>query len=194
MELMFDIETLDLIPSAVVLSIGAVRFQRDGTIADRFYRVLDTQTQVDMGRTINPQTVAWWMRQDQDAFDEAFSMVRHPVELALTEFNEFIGQKYLRADAVRGRGRITKFWCNGPSFDGVIMESLYRDFDVTVPWRYNQLRDQRTLGDAAGFSFDSFHPVIFGVPHTPIYDCEFQVEVVTECRRLLAKRTGADFS
>lgn len=172
MELMFDLETLDTKPSAAVLSLGAVLFDRTGAIHDRFYRALDLQAQFDAGRTVSQDTLLWWMAESAEARAEAFHPVRRMIPNAL---GEFLGW-------VKKQPGLTKHWCNGPAFDGVILESLARDFGCMVPWEYNQLRDQRTLVDAAGISIRDLHPDITGVPHTPIYDCEFQVAVITACR------------
>jgi hypothetical protein len=184
-EIMFDLETLDTKPSAVILSIGAATFEKDGTINDRFYRVLEMQEQLDRGRTVSQSTLLWWLRQDINARDEAFAPVRCMVPQAIHDFNDFVSRY---ADP-----SITKFWCNGPSFDGVLWEDLCRTYThvkASVPWRYNQLRDQRTLVDAARFSYDGFAPDIAGVAHNPVYDCEFQIAIITECRRLLAQKGG----
>jgi hypothetical protein len=176
---MFDLETLDTVPSAVILSIGAVLFERDGNIMARFYRVIDTQSQLDAGRTVSQNTLLWWLQQDPTARAEAFSPSRCNVWTALNDFMGFASNTSTNI--------VTKFWCNGPSFDGVLWESLARDFSQPAPWRYNQLRDQRTLVDAAGLRVADFRPTpeIIGIPHTPVYDCEFQVAVITACRRIL---------
>lgn len=180
MEIMFDIETLDTKPTAVVLSLGAVMFERDGTVVDRFYRVLSIQEQIDAGRTVSESTLLWWLGQDHNAIAEAFAPVRRPVASALGEFYGWAKEKPVAS--------ITKFWANGPNFDGTILEDLARNFGALVPWGYNQLRDQRTLVDAAGFSISSHDPSIIGTPHTPVYDCEFQISVITECREILRRK------
>lgn len=181
MELMFDIETLDTQPTAVVLSLGAILFNPDGTIVDRFYRALDIQAQLNAGRTVSQDTLLWWSQQSSNARDEAFSPVRKTVPSVLGEFYCFVGNS-------PHDNNVTKFWCNGPAFDGIILESLARDFNHLIPWRYNQLRDQRTLVDMANFRVADHNPDIIGTPHTPIYDCEFQISVITACRNKLKNR------
>lgn len=184
MELMFDLETLDIKPMAVVLSLGAVTFERDGTIHDRFYRILKLQEQLDHGRTTSEETLLWWMRQDPTARAEAFNPVRCPVPRALCEFSDFVANYN---DPEAGKQGITRFWANDPDFDGVILKSLADTYGVGVPWGYNQLRAQRTIVDESGLYVKGFNPAvpIAGLAYMPVYDCEFQVAVVTECRRIL---------
>lgn len=171
MELMFDIETLDVCPSSVVLSIGAVTFDPVGRIWDRYYRVLDIDEQTKQGRTISQSTLFWWLQQEPQALDEAFSEDRYGVPYVLQEFKEF------------GVGRsIEAYWCLGPHFDGTIWESLCRDFGTTPPWGYSQLRDVRTLCMETGVDYHRHATQVRGVAHNPMYDCEVQVETLTLAR------------
>ena len=49
--LMFDIETLATVPNAIVLSVGAVLFTKEG-IVDKFYVNLSMKEQLDKGEHI----------------------------------------------------------------------------------------------------------------------------------------------
>lgn len=70
---MIDIETLDTRPSAVVLSIGVVLFNRRN--ADVPFKELNLKfgkrefrdEQIMMGRTISKDTAQWWRGQDPEA-------------------------------------------------------------------------------------------------------------------------------
>ena len=64
--IMVDIETLDTVQSAVVLSIGAVAFDpHTKELGEKFYVefTTDLQAQQRLGRTISADTVTWWMQQ-----------------------------------------------------------------------------------------------------------------------------------
>ncbi len=102
MELMFDLETLDTKPSAVVLSIGAVVWEAKYLPSehkikwyevDKFLRVLDIQKQLDSGRTVSQATLLWWMDQDPKAKAEAFDRNREPVVESLDAFRYFAEQQ-----------------------------------------------------------------------------------------------------
>lgn len=167
MEVMFDIETLDIRPSAVVLSIGAASFDDVGRVWDRFYRVLEVGTQLEKGRTVSFSTIRWWMDQEQDARDEAFNPVRQDVDSVLTVFKDWCHSIDPRA-----------YWALGPQFDAVILEGLYAQMGQAVPWPYSKLRDVRTMTDEARIDrkVHSRSHEIIGLPHTPVFDCEVQIE------------------
>lgn len=189
MEIMFDIETLDTADTAVVLSIGAVLFDKTKVpgeeIVDRFYRVLDIQSQIDAGRTISQSTLLWWLS-DHDAAKvnaraEAFNPVRQPVVESLGAFYGWATQTPVVS--------VNRYWCVGPHFDGAIMNNLALDFNCEVPWRYNQLRDVRTVVDEASYSVDDHDPgyYIAGVAHAPVYDCEWQVSLLSAARHKVGR-------
>ena len=171
MEMMIDIETLDVKPTAVVLSVGAVAFERSGQIRDRFYRVLDVQKQTKLGRTVSFDTVQWWMDQEPDAQAEAFATVRQRVADVLTDLNAYC-RKY---DS-------NTYWALGPQFDYIILESLHDQMGSSVPWSHGQLRDVRTMCGEANIDRRGHGSQVMGLPHTPIYDCEFQIELLTMAR------------
>ena len=114
-EMMIDLETMDTKPSCIVLSIGAVVWETvdtghgglDWHVLRRFYRILDIQSQADKKRTVSESTIVWWQRQDANARDEAFSVVRQPVTGALDDFRRFADQN----------GGVTVFWANPATFD-----------------------------------------------------------------------------
>lgn len=177
MDMMIDIETLALTPDAIVLSVGAVAFDKYGKIDKRFYRVLNTEDQINfLKRVEDPETRKWWETQDINAYQEAFNPVRCKVSRGMEELSEFI-KAY----------NPVRVWANSPWFDLVILESLYRDIGqrYLIPWTYKQPRDVRTIVDLAKFSWDKYECGIVGVAHTPVYDCEVQIDVVTQCRKKL---------
>ncbi len=68
---MIDLETLDVTPSAAVLTVGGVKFDpfSDAEPHSEFYYKLDLDSQ---DRSVNDSTIAWWGQQDQKVQDEAF--------------------------------------------------------------------------------------------------------------------------
>lgn len=134
MDLMLDIETLGTRPKCVVLTIGVVKFDpRQTGTKQTLYLKPNIDEQSNLGREIQEDTVAWWEQQADDVKEEALSNDnRISVTETLKELNKFfVG--------------VNNMWAQGPAFDFVIMEDLYRDFKMPTPWNFWQIRDSRTL-------------------------------------------------
>lgn len=145
MDVMFDLETLDFRPSAVILSLGAVKFdprqQGINEDAPRLNLRIDIEAQTQMGRTINDATVEWWGQQSKEAQDAAFGEEgRLPLEEAVEQFHKFVWNS-------------ERVWSQG-SFDVNIMENLYTSLQKPYAWQYWQVRDSRTLFDFVDGNLD----------------------------------------
>lgn len=65
---MIDLETLDVSPRAVVLSIGAIVFDFKRMQTLRTYEAtLQLEDQTAAGRTVKTSTVHWWLEQSSEA-------------------------------------------------------------------------------------------------------------------------------
>lgn len=136
---MIDLETLDVLPSSIVISIGAVFFDhlKTGKIGEKFYGTLEIQDQLDKKRTISASTLKWWMNQPNEArlvFNEESYSPSHALHL----FYQWVKQRCIDSKDL-------KVWGNGASFDPVIMEDLFRSYSVTIPWYFTGIRDLRTF-------------------------------------------------
>lgn len=132
-DVMIDIETLDTAPTAVILSVGAVRFNLDEPqfLGEQFVRYIDIASSQAHYRTISGSTVEWWMKQSDDARAKITSGVRSPMPEVLGALVEFIGD----ADRV---------WGNGADFDNVIVNSACKAAGIR-PWKYYANSCYRTL-------------------------------------------------
>lgn len=139
-DIMIDMETLDITPTASVLTIGAVKFDPFGDdinepSCDKFYAKIDLDSCDRLGCTVNPDTVEWWSQQSKEAQDEAFSADnRIDIEQALNDLYKFCW----------GAKRV---WSHGAGFDIIICEHLFRKIKKAIPWQFWQVRDTRTLFD-----------------------------------------------
>lgn len=145
MDCMFDLETLDTKPSAVILSLGAVKFDpKVVSIPDDLPKLMlrfDIDGQNALGRTASDDTIAWWGKQPPHIQEEAFSEEgRIHIEEAVDQFHKFVWNS-------------ERIWSQG-AFDIVIMEDLYRMVGRTPPWNYWQIRDSRTLFDFVNGQMD----------------------------------------
>ena len=182
-----DIETLGVKASAVVLSIGAVYFDRHSNqLGDRFYGVLEFRTQMEKGRTIDPKTMAWWNEQSQQARDEVFrNDNRSDTAKALDDFYTFLQPNHDGSNDVC-------LWGNGATFDNAIVTDLYEStFEYKQkPWSYRNNRCLRTFRAELQF----LHPEdveFIGTPHNALADAVHQAKV---CQSLFATlKTFADY-
>lgn len=164
-DVMLDLETLGTRENAVVVSMGAVLFNLEDQDAfddldnNRcFYAVLDLRDQSAKGRTINTDTVAWWMQQGPLA-REVFTVPGVDVRQVLAKF----------ADFCRGREAI---WGNGNMFDNAITRSLYATYGVPYPVNFRNDLDLRTLKRLSG---TTSYVVPSGIAHNALDDAKVQV-------------------
>jgi hypothetical protein len=136
MDIMLDLETLSTHPEAVILTIGAVKFDPYSDFIDLdngLYHRVDVDEQVVLGRHIQDATVEWWGKQDPEVFEEAMGETgRVSLDTLYRDLNKFtVG--------------VENIWCQGPAFDIVILENLYRQKGWPTPWQFWQISDSRTL-------------------------------------------------
>lgn len=165
---MFDLETLDTKPSAVILSLGAVKFDpRQKGIdpnADRLSLRIDIDSQTPLGRTVSDDTIEWWSKQSKEAQEAAFSDVgRVSIENAVEQFHKFVWNS-------------ERIWSQG-SFDVNIMEHLYTAMNKPYAWQYWQVRDSRTLFDFVDGTLDRTKH------HDAVEDAIAQAEAVQRALR-----------
>lgn len=134
-DMMLDMETLDTSASAVILSIGAVRFNEKNIADDAFYRVITLQSNLDEHRTISQSTLGWWMKQDAKAKAVFEAPNQVTLGLALAEFRTWGGTP-LEWDN-------TRVWANAPDFDCTIMKHAYGQ--QGEPWKFWNTRCYRTI-------------------------------------------------
>ena len=141
MDIMLDIETLATSPDAVVLTFGAIKFDPFNPsiqMSDGIYFRINVDEQIDLGRRVDEGTVAWWGTQSAEVREEALGETdRVSLEDFAKALNKFVVG-------------VTRIWAQGPVFDIVILENLYRQIGKPAPWQYYSIRDSRTLLKALG--------------------------------------------
>ena len=164
---MFDLETLDTLPTSVVLSIGAVEFDpKAGTVNEKNGLLLfpSIQEQIDSGRTISAETLIWWVGQSDAAKTDWVKRSRKKVGWCCDAVRKWVGTPYPKP----------KVWGNGAGFDITIMESFFNY--TAIPWKFYNIRDTRTLWDIHPYDKDKKGPVA----HTALDDAIAQAERVCE--------------
>lgn len=138
--IMIDLETLDVTPTATILTIGAVKFDPFGDEindpkCDKFYVRVDVDSCDALGCTVSQSTLDWWAQQSSAAQEEAFDPAnRISVQDAMAQLYKFAW----------GAKRV---WAHGAGFDIPICENLYRKVGKAIPWAFWDVRDTRTLFD-----------------------------------------------
>ena len=130
--LMLDLETLGTTPGCVVLSIGAVEFDLNG-IKGEFHAHIDTDSSTALGLQVDARTAMWWIDQSKEAQNALLQADTFPIQDVLNAFNDTFEWKDL------------KIWANGASFDFPILEATYKAASRTVPWKYYNQMDFRTM-------------------------------------------------
>lgn len=130
-----DLETIDTCPQATVLSLGGVKFNptNDSEPHSEIYLKINIDQQDQLGRTASDSTIEWWSKQDPKIMEEAFDQTNAvSVEEALKQISKFsVG--------------VDTFWGQGYGFDYTIMEDMFRQGGMPIPWNFWQIRDSRTL-------------------------------------------------
>jgi len=132
MNVMVDIETMGLGEHAAMVSIGAVKYNDDGSGWETFYRAIDLHSSCEEGGIINPSTILWWLDQSKEAQQAFLSGTRFHVHKALEDFIAFYPVGGL-------------FWGFGATFDNIIVKNAIIRSGLTPPWSYHNDRCFRTL-------------------------------------------------
>lgn len=140
----FDIETLDVESTSVVLSLAIVYFDDTSTyqslLDECLFVKFDAREQLkNYKRTISKSTLEWWEKQTDHAKQISFFPSKD--DLPAIEGIQKI-RSYLR----RKSNEKTIIWSRG-SIDSVIMDSLCKAVGVKPLVYYNQHREIRTALD-----------------------------------------------
>lgn len=164
---MIDLETLGTSPDCAVLTIGGVKFNPNAISEpyQPFYYRFNVDEQLERGRTVLDSTLEWWGQQEASVREEALGDEnRTPVLEVLQALNKWcVG--------------VDTIWCQGPAFDIVILEHMYRQYDHHIPWPFWKIRDSRTL---FGIMPKDPRKEINFAAHNALEDCKVQALCVQQ--------------
>lgn len=132
---MIDLETLDVIPSATILTLGAVKFNPfdDSEPHSELYLKISIDDQDKLGRTVSDSTIKWWSEQNPEIMEEAFNQEGSvTVEEALKQLNKWVVG-------------VDEIWGQGYGFDITMLEDMYRSVGKPIPWQFWEISDARTI-------------------------------------------------
>jgi hypothetical protein len=169
---MVDNETLATTADAVILSIGAVKFDlATGEIDnDGFYRSISIESNLEMKRRISEDTLLWWFKQDIAA-QQVFHEAKETLQTALIEFSDWLANND------------NTMWSNGADFDIPMLAHAYTQFGMEVPWKFWNSKCFRTYKNLPGAK-DIRVPAL-GVKHNALSDAYQQAQTVSAIHRQL---------
>jgi DNA polymerase III epsilon subunit-like protein len=170
---MVDLETLGQKPGCAIISIGAIRFdpyrvddsydEMTGQLYNRsFYRTIDMKSCVDIGLTLEPDTIKWWLTQKEKVRLE-FAGDHPHIRTVLAEFSAWINTQVLEPT----------LWGNGATFDNVILEAAFQKAGMKFPFRYYNSLCYRTL-TSLGLVNKKKEFTRYGVYHNALDDAASQ--------------------
>ena len=155
---MIDIETLDILPTAAIVSIGIVLFDGE-EVRETYYWRVSLESCFDLGLTLSEATVKWWFKQSPEAQAELTNAKRIPLRLAV----EMVNDQLQHVDRA--------VWSCG-SFDLEILKNAFRACGVIPAWKYWQERDYRTLRQLRKWKLPERRS---SVAHNALDDAGYQV-------------------
>lgn len=168
---MIDIETLSTLPSAAIITIGAVMFDPRGEDTEESLREhaqlfgpISFESNEKEGRHISASTIAWWLKQEPAAQAGLFEGDIVPLRAALERFRQWVAN---------AKPAPTRLWCKDPDFDGVILGDAFRQMGLMWPFRFWETRSVRTCMELAyppGGLRGDFPQIGVGVAHNAVDD------------------------
>lgn len=163
---MIDLETMGTTPGCAIVSIGAVQFDLlTGKIGQKFYVTVDIESCLNVGLTINGDTLMWWLDQGDKARAKLKEDPTHIME-ALTKFSQFIALT-----------QVKHLWGNSASFDCSILAACYDKLNLSKPWSHWDELCFRTIKNLFPGNFPKKNET---KAHNPIYDCEYQIGILIQ--------------
>ncbi|QIG74940.1 endodeoxyribonuclease protein [Rhizobium phage RHph_I65] len=179
MHAMLDLETLSTSPRPVILTIGLVAFNTDGTglPAPGIEIKLDPQDGIKAGLDVDWSTVYFWLTQSKEA---QAGLPRPGLGLSLPMALTVVSN-WFRSN------EITHVWSNGASADVPWLESSFRICGMKVPWGYSKVLDVRTLKWITNGDVEKREPE---VAHNCLSDAQAQALWVQDMMRVINGKKG----
>lgn len=179
---MFDVETLGVESTCVILSAAIIKFDPtdltktyDDYISEALFVKFSVEEQISKyKRTIDKDTIAWWS--DQHDYVRKVSFIPKDDDLTAVEGIDRL------VDYIGNIPRETTFWARG-SLDQMSIDSLCKAAGKDLIAPYNVWRDIRTALDCLtttskngycdlNIPFDKGSNVI---KHHPVHDCAYDI-------------------
>lgn len=159
-DMMLDIEAMGTGNNAAIIQIAACYFDRKtGKIGDKFKVNIDLNSSIDVGLSVNADTICWWLEQSDEARKSILKKPRVKIKTALNDFKSF-------------SKKAKNIWSHSPYDFTIICSALIACGFKPLNYRY--ARDIRTLTDLGKKGKNDFKRE--GTHHDALDDCIFQVK------------------
>lgn len=166
---MIDLETLGTTADAVIISIGAVRFDLNSEKIDdeAFYASVSVESNFVHKRIISEATLQWWMKQSPEA-QAVFHEPKISLTSALIELDDWFKNTKIADICV---------WSNGADFDLPMLAHAYKtSLGEDPPWKFFNSRCFRTYKKLPGAKgIDGGRP---GIKHNALADAIHQARTL----------------
>lgn len=170
---MIDLETLGTAADAVIMSIGAVKFDLDTDAVDDngFYASVSIDSNLNMKRRIQEDTLLWWLKQPATA-QTVFHEGKEILEEALGDFSDWVGTDDFCV------------WSNGADFDLPMLAHAFTQHQKEIPWKHWNSRCFRTYKNLPHAKQVVFNPT--GVKHNALTDALNQAKHLQAIQRVVS--------
>lgn len=179
---MVDIESLDVKPGGVILSIGAVKFDPysfntfEELLEDSFQLRIKLSSSLSAGYNINADTLCWWMQQDDDARKSLFldDEIAEPIGTVLRAFVAYLKKT-----------QCGELWSNGHMDISMINVYAQGIFGADII-HYRKWCDMRTFQKTMCSTTEEMWPIEKPpkmIPHNAAHDSAYQAMIVQQIIR-----------
>lgn len=200
LDITFDLETCALCPTAAVMSIGAMAWDRNN-IKTPFFQLkenvqdpscsfachIDLRGMFVNNFTFDSKTAEWWETKSDDVkasvlSSDGYDLPCRPIEVAVKDFFDWI------EDVKKDKGEKDIYlWSQGSDFDIAILRNICYKYHIDFSVNYTHFRDHRTFYLEGARIICNLAEDIFdekdayklvdeyegkGSVHEPIYDCQ----------------------
>lgn len=162
----FDLETLGSTMYAPIVQIGAVKFDLENGITDRFLRTIKLSSLKRYDFKVDYENIAWWFSQKDEAIKSVFC-TENPVDLrlALLDFTKWIGKNH------------DYYYWSHATFDPPILAHNYNQVGLPKAIPFRLQRDIRTLSHFIK-TFEKLERK--GIHHNALDDCIYQAQYISK--------------
>lgn len=195
LDLTVDLETCALTPTAAVMTIGAVAWDRYSNQTPfishngetDFFARIDLASCFVEGLTIDSDTQDWWKKQSEEAKKALLKGEAVDIRLAMELLFTWIEgiKQMVGAESVC-------LWSQGSDFDIAILRNICYQLGMELPIRYSNFRDHRTVcmemadilmdegqlenipakKPCKAYELVERYTDGEGITHTPLFDCK----------------------
>lgn len=147
---MVDVETVATSPRAGIWQIGACVFNED--IQNQFLHTLSVYAIDNKKYHWDRNTIEWQIKHNSTEWKWANDV---PNDTTMWEFLERFSKWIFEQKKNFNKSKLA-IWSKGSYFDIPILENAFRTENISLPWRYNEIYDARTIFNLTGHVMPKF--------------------------------------